>query len=165
MKRLVIVAVVTSILFAVSLWWFSPSEVVKRRTHKLLEILAFESGGGRGARQMGVYSLNAILAPEVKLTAKSIPEANGTFERNEMESAYSWLGEQAKQTHFNLEKIHSLKIAGVDATIHFTVEALVEMPNYRPADGRYKVVFHWQKFENVWRLAEAKWDKIDGGAN
>jgi len=161
MKRLAIVAIIAAALFAFSLWWFSPSEVVKRRTYKLLDILTFDAGGGRGARQMGVYSLNAILAPEVKLTAKSIAEANGTFERPEMESAYSWLGEQAKQTYFNLEKITSLKIKGDEAIVRFTLEALVELPTYRPADGRFQVEFRWQKLEDGWRLNEAEWDKLE----
>ena len=55
---------------------------------------------------MGVYSLNALLASEVELENPTIEEANGTFERSEMESAFSWLCEQAKQTRFELEKFH-----------------------------------------------------------
>ncbi len=159
MKLLATFGGITVLILALGFWWFSPSEVIKRRTLKLLDILTFEPGSGTGARQMGAYSLNAILAPEVELTSKSIAEANGTFERAELESAYSWLSGQAKQSHFNLENINSLKIERDTATILFTLEALVELPSYRPADGRYQVNFRWQKSDDGWRLTRAEWQE------
>jgi len=161
MKRFAIIAVVVALLTALGFWWFSPSEVVKRRTEKLLEVLTFDATSGRGARQMGAYSLNALLAEEVKLSSKSIAEANGTFERAELESAYSWLGAQAKQTSFKLEGFDSIEIEGDQATVHFRLKGLVELPNYRPADGHFRVVFKWVNIEKGWRLQDAEWNQIE----
>lgn len=159
MKRFALPVFIVAILGAFLFWWFSPVQVVKRRTQTLLEVLTMEAGSGKAGRQAGVYSLNALLASEVELVTPTIPEANGTFERPEMESAFSWLGEQAKQTRFELEKIHSVKIAGDRADVSFSLDALVELPNSRPADGRYEVVFQWQREDNHWRLASARWTK------
>ena len=106
---------------------------------------------------MGVYSLNALLTPEVELETPTIPEANGTFERAEMESSYSWLCEQAKQTRFELVKFHSVKIDGDRADVAFSLDALVELPSIRPADGRYEVTFRWLRGDNGWLLSKAKW--------
>ncbi len=158
MKRFVIIFVSVSLLAGLGFWWFSPGEVVKRRTEKLLEVLTFDATSGRGARQMGVYSLNALLANEVKLSSKSITEANGTFERADLESAYSWLGAQAKQTFFKLEGFDSIDVEGDQATVIFRLEALVELQNYRPADGKYRVIFKWKAIENSWRLQDAEWN-------
>jgi hypothetical protein len=158
MKRIGLPIVILAVLGAFLFWWFSPVQVVKRRTHTLLETLTMESGSGKVARQTGLYPLNALLAEEVELVAPSIPEADGTFGRDEMESAYSWLAGQAKQTRFKLLEIHSIKVEGRRADVSFSLEALVELPNSRPADGRYEVVFHWLDDERSWRLSKAEWN-------
>lgn len=158
MKRLALPAVILALLGALAFWWFSPVQVVKRRTANLLHTLTLEAGGGKAGRQMNVYSLNALLAPVVDLENPSISEANGSFERQEMESAYSWLCEQARETRFDLEKLRSITVTGDRAEVSFLLNALVELPNYRPADGRYDVTFHWKNdADEGWRLERAVW--------
>ena len=159
MKRFGLPVFILALLGAFAFWWFSPVQVLKRRTETLLRTLTLESGSGKAARQMGVYSLNALLATEVELSNPTIQEANGTFERSEMESAFSWLCEQAKETRFELGDFHSVKIDGEQADVAFSLEALVALPTYRPADGRYEVTFHWVRESDTWRLGRATWAK------
>lgn len=157
MKRYGLLVLTLALLGAFAGWWFSPVQVLKRRTQTLLDTLTLESGSGKAARQMGVYSLNALLAPEVELDTPTIREANGTFDRPELESAFSWLCEQAKETRFELEKFGSVKVNGDQAELGFLLKAQVVLPSYRPADGRYDVTFHWLREDNTWRLTRAKW--------
>ncbi len=158
MKRLVLAAIVILTLFGV--WWFSPTQVVKRRTRSLLTTLTLDDSSGKVTRQMGAYSLNGLLASEVTLDTPTIKEANGTFERSELESAYSWLCEQAKQTHFKLEKFKSVSVSGATAKVELTLDGLVELPVYRPADGIYDVTFDWKKEKDGWRLYHATWKQV-----
>ena len=157
MKRLGLPLIIVALLGAFAFWWFSPEQVLKRRIGTLLQTLTLESGSGKAGRQLGVYSLNALLAPEVELSTPTLGEAIGTFERQELESAFSWLCEQAKESRFELEKIHSVKVDGDRAEVSLTLEAQVILPTIRPADGRYDVTFHWQREDDSWRLARAKW--------
>lgn len=157
MKRFLVPAFIVLLLAACGFWWFSPAQVIKRRTSSLLETLTFEAGSGRASRQMGVYSLNALLAKEVELNTPTIEQANGTFERSDIESAFTWLCQQAKQTRFDMGSIHSIEVEGDRAMIEFSLEALVELPTYRPADGAYRVTYEWIREENEWRLARATW--------
>jgi hypothetical protein len=157
MKRLVISCVIVALIGAFAVWWFSPSQVLKRRTITLLETLTMDSGTGRSARQMGVYSLNALLASEVELDTPAIEQANGTFERSELESAFSWLCQQAKQTRFELVGFDSVTVTGDVGEVAFSLEALVELPAYRPADGHYQVTFRWRREDETWRLERATW--------
>lgn len=159
MKRFVIPLVIVGLLAAFGVWWFSPTQVVKRRTQSLLATLTLDAGNGKVGRQMAVYSLNALLAPRVELENPTISEASGSFERPEMESAFSWLCEQAKQTRFKTEKIHSISITGDKAQVHLTLTGLVELPTYRPADGKFDATFDWEKEEDGWRLARASWQE------
>ncbi len=157
MKRAAFPLIILVLLGAFAFWWYSPVQVVKRRSGKLLDTLSLDAGGGKGRCQLATYSLNSLLASEVVLETPSISEANGTFERSEMESAFTWLCQQAKQSRFELEKFHSVKVAGDHADVVLSLNALVELPRYRPADGRYEVTFQWQREKDGWRLTRAEW--------
>lgn len=158
MKRLGLPVFILALLGAFAFWWYSPTQVLKRRTQTLLDTLTLEAGTGRSGRQMGVYSLNALLASQVEFEAPpSLDVANGIFDRSEIESAFSWLCDQAKQSRFELQKFHSVNLDGEQAKVAFSLEALVELPSHRLADGCYEVTFHWQRENDVWRLYRAHW--------
>ncbi len=157
MKRPLILLIIAVVLTALGVWWFSPRQVLKRKSLSLLSTLTMESGMGAVSRQAGAYTLNAILAEQVELDTPTIKEANGTFDRTELESAYSWLSNQAKQTRFELRDLRSIELNGDDATVQLQLEGLVELPTYRPADGIYDVVFKWRKEKDGWRLHHATW--------
>ena len=159
MKRYLIPTIVVALLVGFSFWWYSPRQVIQRRTNSLLETLTFEKGGGRAARNLGGYTLHDLLAKQVELETPTIPEANGSFSRDDLEAAYAWLANQAKETRFELEDIHSVAIQESTATVKFSLFGLVELPTYRPADGNYEVTFDWVKQEDGWKLTRALWDK------
>jgi hypothetical protein len=160
MKRLLIPGGGLALLVILAIWWFSPTQVLKRRTQSLLSTLTLDSGSGRASRTLATYSLNGLLAPRVELNTPTIREANGTFERQEMESAFTWLANQAKQTRFELKKIHSVTVDADFAKVNLTLFGLVELPHYRPADGTYEVIFDWKKGEDGWRLTRADWTQV-----
>jgi hypothetical protein len=160
MKRFVIPLVVAGLLAAFGVWWFSPTQVVKRRTKSLLAALTLDDGSGKVGRQMAVYSLNTLLTPRIELENPTITEASGSFERPELEAAFSWLCGQSKQTSFKVEKFRSILVSGDKAQVEFTLTGLVELPTYRPADGLYDATFDWVKVEGSWRLARASWREV-----
>jgi hypothetical protein len=160
MKRIIPAAVIAAVILAIfGYWWSSPTQVLKRRTKSLLSTLTLESGNGKITRQMGAYSLGKLLAQQVELITPTIDEANGTFERAEMESAYAWLCSNSKKTSFKINEFESVSVTGATAQVTFTLDGLVELPSYRPVDGTFFVTFDWEKSDNGWQLTRAKWDK------
>lgn len=159
MKRLALPIAFVVLLGLFGAWWFSPTQVVKRKVKSLLTTLTFQKGEGKVGRQAGTYSLNALLAEQVDLENPDISEANGSLERSDLETAYSWLAEQAKETRFEVQSFDSISINGDQATVDLHLTGLVELPNYRPADGTYTVTFDWRKQEDGWRLKRASWKK------
>lgn len=160
MKRLVISLLILAALAGLGYWWFSDTQVLKRRTQSLLSTLTLDSGQGKVGRQMGAYSLNALLAGQVKLDTPTIKQANGTFDRSELESAYSWLCNQAKETSFKLKRIRSVTVTGDQATVELTLTGLVVLPQYRPVDGTFDVTYQWRKEKDGWRLTSASWTQV-----
>jgi hypothetical protein len=144
-----------------ALWWFSPTQVLKRRTTSLLETLTLDSGATQGSRRLAVYSLNALLASEVRLETPTIEEANGTFERAELESAFNWLCGEAKQTRFELMEFASVTVSGDTGEVACMLEALVELPTVRPADGIYQARLFWRRADDKWLLERAVWTEAE----
>lgn len=157
MKRLVPASILLGLAAGFLVFWFTPAQVVKRRTESFLKVITLDASENPTRRQLGAYSLNALLAEQVELESTTIHEANGSFARSQLESAYAWLCQQARQTRFHLVKFQSVTVTGNRAEVSFTVDALVELPNYRPADGSYQAVFHWHETHDGWRLAKARW--------
>lgn len=160
MKRIWIYVFLVVLSAGFAFWWFSPAQVLKRRTTSLFETLTLDSGTSRNGRQLAVYSLNALLASEVTLENPTITEANGTFERQEMESAFSWICQQAKQTRFELEDIESVSISGDTGEVACVLKAFVELPSVRLADGIYQARFSWRREDHQWRLERAVWMEL-----
>lgn len=160
MRRVWIYLVILLILAGFALWWFLPTQVLKRRTTLLLETLTLDSSATQGSRRLAVYSLNALLACEVRLETPTIEEANGTFERAELESAFNWLCGEAKQTRFELLDFESVTVSGDTGEVACLLEALVELPTVRPADGIYQVRFSWRREDETWRVERAVWTEV-----
>lgn len=161
MKRAAIPLIALLLLAGFLVWWFQPNQVVKRRTNSLLDVLTFESGTNRSGRQMRTYSLNSLLAAEVTLESSEISEANGEFDRQELESAFNWLCDRAKSSRFHMAGLRSVTIDGDTARVDCSVDALVELPDIRPADGRYDCTFVWTREKDGWRLAKAVWESAE----
>jgi hypothetical protein len=160
MKRLILSGLALALLIILGLWWFSPTQVLKRRTQSLLGTLTLDAGTGRAGRTLATYSLNKLLAAQVQLETPTIQEANGTFERAEIESGFSWVSQNAKQTRFELKNFHSVTIDGDRGNVRLTLSGLVELPHYRPADGDFDVSFDWKRGDDGWRLSRAVWTQI-----
>jgi hypothetical protein len=157
MKRIWIYVGLAVLSAAFALWWFSSVQVLKRRTVSLLETLTLDSGSSRNGRQLATYSLNGLLASEVELETPTIEQASGTFQREELESAFSWLCGQAKQTRFELEDLESVIVSGDTGEVACVLKALVELPTVRPADGIYRARLFWRRVDDKWRLERAVW--------
>lgn len=158
MKRSVIGLAALAVLAGFLFWWFSPGQVVKRRSGLLLSTLTLEEGGRKASRHGGVYTLNALLAPEVELESPDLAQANGTFERAELENAFAWLCDRVSVARFEGRGFEAIRIDGNRAVVSLAVDGVVDLGDSRPVDGRYSVVLEWRRDEqHAWRLAKASW--------
>jgi len=155
MKRLGLMVCLLALLGAMAAWWYAPVRVLQRRTGQLLHALTFEADTPRANRQTGIYALSALLAPVVEIDTPTLPAASGTYQREELESAFSWLCDQAKQTRFELLKFHTVKINNNQAEVTLALEALIELPNSQPFNGTYDVTFSWRLDHDTWHLTHA----------
>lgn len=158
MKRFLPVLVLIAAVTGLSLWWFSPRQIVMRRTEKLLEVLTIPEAATRQSRHGGAYSFNALIGKSVMLSNPDIEEANGTFRKDEIETAYSYLANHAKRTHFRPKDWVSAIRHGAEYEIVIDLDAYVELRDRKITEGPHRAAFRWRKDEkSVWRLAGVSW--------
>lgn len=160
MKKIIIIVVAVVVLIPLGMWWFSPEQVIKRRTNHLMEVLTLSSGTGGAMRQAKVFSMNAMLAPDVTLTIPDIADANGTFEKEEIESAFSWICQNAKKSDFRVAQFRDIEINADRAKVRFVAKGFLELPMGRPADGSFDVTILWKKSGDGWRYDSVTWKNL-----
>ncbi len=157
MKRLIPFFIVLLAFTGFCVWWFSPTQVVKRRSRDLCQILTLEEGTPATSRNIGAFQLDRLLQPQLQLEIPSLPEANGSFERNEVGSAFSWLCSNAKETRMKFGEIESVTVNGDHAEVRAKVDALLNISIAQPVDGPGDAIFTWKKAEDGWRLEKLSW--------
>ena len=157
MKKFIIIAVALLVLVPLGMWWFAPEQVIKRRTERLMDVLTISESTGRPIRQAKVFAMNGMLAPKVELGIPDIAEANGTFDRQQMESAFSWICQNAKQSDFRITEFQNVDIAENEAEVRFFVEGFLELGAGRPADGEFDVTIRWVEGGDGWRYDKVVW--------
>jgi hypothetical protein len=157
MRRLLVPSVILLLLGGFLFYWFSPKQIVKRRTHSLLELLTMEPGSSAADRQLGAIRFSQLIAPQLELVVPDVEEANGLLNRTDVEIGYQTLAKSASETRFKILEITGLTVGETEATLTATVDALIDLPGYRPADGPGEATFLWEKFDNEWQLKRLEW--------
>ena len=160
MKKLRIALAALVILIPVGIWWFSPEQVLMRRTKHLMEVASITDGTGGALRKAKVFSMNAMLAPEVVMETPEISDANGTFDKQEVESAFYWICQNAKSSSFRVTEFRKVEMDGDRAKVRVNVEGYMELPAYRPADGAFDVSIDWIKGGDGWRFEKVLWKSL-----
>lgn len=158
MRRFAFFAAVAVILAGFLFWWFSPGQVVKRRTKNLIDLANLEAGTAPASRALGSFTLTKLLDDPVALSVPSVDEANGTFARDELEAGYQWFCRSAKESRVRVTGFDDISVAGDEATVRATLDAQVMLPTYRPSDGPVRATFEWRKRDDGWRLVRLVWE-------
>lgn len=160
MKKKVIISVLSVSIVLSAAWWFSPQQVIIRRSISLFEVLTIDLSKPPTTRALAVYSLHPFLAPEVEISTPAPEEANGTFAREELESAFSSICQHALQCRFSEPVFDDVKIKGKRASVALSLQAKVEFPEMRVADGPFRVKLEWLRGEKDWLLVRAEGEPL-----
>jgi ketosteroid isomerase-like protein len=159
MKKLWVTLIAGVILIPLGMWWSSPENVIMRKTKRLMEVLSLSEGSVGPLRQAKVFSMNGMLAPDVELVIPEIEDANGTFDKEELESAFTWICKNAKESQFDVIAFRDVVLNGDTATVSCIVKGYLDLGYVRPADGTYDVTIVWKKGGDGWRYNEVVWEK------
>ena len=164
MRKRLLISIVSIIVILSAAWWFSPEQVIKRRCVSFFEVLSIDPDRPPTTRAMAVYAHHPLLASEVEISTPTPEEANGTFAREELESAFSSVCQHALHCRFSNPVFDSVKIEGKRATVTLTLHAKVEFPEMSIADGPFRVKLDWRREEKDWMLERAVGEPLKIGS-
>lgn len=162
MKRIAfptLVVVLLLLLAGLAVWWFSPTEVVKRRVASFFstaEVPATMSDIGRGARGTKVAT---YLAQSVTLNSPEsvADEVGSTFSRDRASVMYAGVARFCREITFTDLEFTRVEITADAATVSFRIDTLVELPGRRPVDGIVVADSLWRKIDGDWLLESMRW--------
>jgi hypothetical protein len=151
-KRALVAGSLAVICIAFGIWWFSGTQVLKRRTRALLDTVTVDAGSGKIARGLQASGIDGFLAPTIKLAVPS-DLASGTWSRDEVAAGFRYVAEAADSTRFEIRDLESVAITGDRATVVAVLDANVHVDRQARIDGPYRTEFDWQKIDGRWRIA------------
>jgi hypothetical protein len=159
MKRLLVSAAAILALGALAIWWFSPERVLKRRIAGFIDtanVPGSMSDLARGARgnHLADYFADRIT---VDSPDDLDDEVGQEFTRDEAAATYSMVASYCREISITRLAFTGIAIEGDAALVHFTADAIVELPQRRPVDGLITVESHWRKTDGGWLLESFQW--------
>lgn len=160
MRRLII-PVAVLVLGILAFWWFSPTQVLKRHTSGFIETANVPprmSDIGRSARGR---NLEKYFAPVIRVDSPEdlAEEVGSEFTRERAVILYSSVARYCREISIAAPSFESVEIDGDLATVLFTADALVDLPNRRPVDGLIRVESEWRKVDGDWLLEAFRWSE------
>lgn len=155
MKKWIILVIAASVA-ASCLWWFSPEQVIRRRTLSFFDVISVDVSKPPTTRALAVYQLHPYLAPEVEISSSAHEDASGTFVRDELESAFSSICQHAVQCRFYEAQISDVAIDGKRATVSVSLQVKLEFQSLKVADGPFRAKLEWERGEKNWLLVRAE---------
>ena len=157
-KRLIVAAAAIAIVAGFALWWFSPRQVILRRTRALLDTVTIDASSGRAARGLQAAGIDGFLAPKIVLEVPD-EEADGSWRRDEIEAGFRYVAVRSDFTRFQLGEVESLVIDGDQAVLRGWLDAEVQVDKKTRLAGRYLAEFGWTKGDDRWRISAVKMEE------
>ena len=140
-------------------FWFSPTQVVKRRVLAMIRTASVPESMPELARASRGRNLADHLAPVVRLAGP--PHVDelpvGGVDRSQIAAAYTAAATSCRFISLEDVTFESIDVLGDSAEVRFTVDAIVQLASSRPLDGIQHVELQWSKTDDGWRLTRAAW--------
>ena len=156
--RIIIACVLVLLLIPLSMWWSSEERAVKRRSDHLIDVMTIDAESRGVFRQLKAYSLGEVLADQINFESSTVEKVNGSYPKDQIESAFSWICQNSKESIFEITEFREVKIEGDRATVRATVEGFIEVKGDRPVDGSSDVTLFWVKSNGSWVLTKMIWN-------
>lgn len=155
---IIITGALLLLLIPFFLWRSSEEQTIRRRSDHLMDVLTISADTKGIFRQAKVLSINGVIAQQLEIESVTISKINGSFQKDQIESAFSWICRNAKESEFEIIEFNEMKIEGNRAAVRAKVQGFIEIKSDRIVDGLSDVTLHWEKIDGAWYLIKMTWN-------
>ncbi|MEI7909236.1 MAG: hypothetical protein WCK77_06335 [Verrucomicrobiota bacterium] len=161
-RRITIFALLVMILLAVSAWWYSPTQVLKRRCNRFFDAISFTEKAKPETRRLQVLKLGDFLDRTVALAGKDLPEEiSSPAQRDEFQAIFAIACDACRFVAITERKIEFMGIDGETASVQATVRVGIGHPEGgKLFNGTHRLMLTWHHTTPGWCLSGLAWDKI-----
>lgn len=161
-RRISIFALLGVLLLGFLGWWYSPTQILKRRCDSFFNVISFSEKQKSAARQVQALKLADFLDRDVALSGQEISEEiESPVSRGEMQAIFSAVSGACTFIAITQRQYEFIGIAGDEATVQVTVHlAIGHAEGARRFNGTQRLMLSWHRAKNVWALSKVAWEKI-----
>jgi hypothetical protein len=161
MKKILTYSAIASLVLGLFAWWYyQPKRLLERRLNQLIETLSFDPASTRTSRLLKSSSVGKFFDQHVEITSP-IDDANGNFSPEDLNTAYSYLSENAREIVIHRDSTVQTQIDRDYATQEFEADVKVSISRWlQELNGRYFVTVHWRKTTEGWKIHSTTWKKM-----
>lgn len=161
-RRISIFALIVVLLLAFVGWWYSPTQVLKRRCDSFFNVISFSEKQAPAARHVQALKLADYLDRDVAISGKKLPEEiESPVSRGEMQAIFSAASDACRFIAITDRKFEFIGITGDDATVQALVKVAIGHPEGdKGFSGTHRLMLSWHRAKQVWGLTKVAWEKI-----
>ena len=161
-RRITLFTVVVLVVLGCTGWWYSPTQVLKRRCNRFFDVISFSEKAKPETRRLQVLKLGDFLERNVTLAAKDLPEEiSSPAPRDEIQAVFAIVCDACRFVTLTQRKIEFIGIDGESATVQATVKVSVGHPEgERGFNGTQRLMLSWHRATSDWCLTAASWERI-----
>lgn len=153
-KPLIVAAAVFALVIGLLAWWFSDTQVIKRRTTELTEIFTIKADDGKASRISKNQNLGELLDRTFSCTI-DLENYNGGHRRDDLIAAHLYLGQVCESSAVRVGAINITGQTNNSATVEAEFSVSVRMKGGKSYSESAPAALVWSKNENgQWRLSE-----------
>jgi hypothetical protein len=161
-RRISIFALLGVLLLAFAVWWYSPTQVLKRRCDSFFNVISFSEKQESAARHVQALKLADYLDRDVAISGQELSEEiDSPVSRGEMQAIFSAAGDACTFIAITERRFEFIGIDGDDATVQVTINLAIGHPEgARRFNGTHRMMLSWHRAKPVWVLSKVAWEKI-----
>lgn len=115
-KPLLVAAAALALTIGFLLWWFSDTQVLKRRTAELAGVFTIKADDGKAARLSKNQTLAGLLHPEFSCSV-DLENHRGEHSKDKLIEAHLYLGQVCEASAVRIGKIEVVSVSGKRAEV------------------------------------------------
>jgi hypothetical protein len=161
-RRLAIFALLGVALLAFLGWWYSPTQILKRRCDSFLDVISLSEHQEPAGRQVQALRLGDYLDRRVAISGSELSEEiDSPMSRGDVQAIFSAVGDACTFIAITERQYESIVIVGDDATVQVLVKLAIGHPEGAARfDGTHRLLLSWRREKNAWVLAKVEWEWI-----